>query len=185
MRSECEIKNWTILTVKITSLCCLLSLVINIVQLSKDHLNRWSSVNVKSLHYLTSKWRETQGDMPRRTWPRVGGVGETGEERQERTGTGRESKKGKRLLFFYCLWSIQKHEATNIFQPQFNSCETSNKFLYARKRKFFLGLISVKLETFRGLLSYKWWMKCHDTFTRVSVLASLLEIRKRRRCGYP
>ena len=56
---------------------------------------------VKSLHYLTSKWRGSQGGKPRRTWPRAGGVGETGEEIQERTGTGRESKKGKHLLFFY------------------------------------------------------------------------------------
>ena len=55
---------------------------------------------VKSLHYLTSKWRGTQGGKPRRRWPRAGGVGE--EERQERARTGRESKKAKRLLFFYC-----------------------------------------------------------------------------------
>ena len=57
---------------------------------------------VKSLHYLTSKWRGAQGGKPRRTSPRAGGVGETGEERQERAGTGRKSKKGKPLLFFYC-----------------------------------------------------------------------------------
>ena len=43
------------------------------------------------------------GASPGGHTPGPGGVGETGEERQERAGTGRESKKGKRLLFFYCL----------------------------------------------------------------------------------
>ena len=96
-----------------------------------------------------------------------GGRGAEARENMGREGYGRrKTRKGGRrdlnegrkrernskrnaFVIFLLLIIHSKHEATNIFRLPFNSSETLNKILYARKRKFVLGLISVKLETFR------------------------------------
>ena len=46
---------------------------------------------------------------------------------------GEKLKKESVCYFFYCLRSTQKHEASNVFRLSFNSFETLNKILFARK----------------------------------------------------
>ena len=126
-----------------------------------------------------SLWRGTGGGSPGEHG--AGGVRKKKDKKGREAGSQRGQEAGEKLkkesvscfFFFYCLWSTQKHEATNIFRLPFNSSETSNKTLCAKKRKFALGLISLKLETIRGRLRHRWWVKCHDTYTRVSAFASL------------
>ena len=80
-------------------------------------------------------WRGTGGERPREQG--AGGVRETTEKR---AGGRREIQKGKRSLLITAYDPVQKTNPATFFDFHLTFSEASNKVLYARKRKFVLGL---------------------------------------------
>ena len=119
--------------------------------------------------------------------------------RKTRKGGRRDLNEGRKrernskrnaFVIFLLLIIHSKHEATNIFRLPFNSSETLNKILYARKRKFVLvtcylfidikkafhmvdyGILLSKLESYdyRGVVNdwFKKYLIGHRQYTTVN-----------------
>ena len=81
---------------------------------------------------------------------------EVGSQRGREAG---EKFKKESVCNYYCFTAydpLKNMKPVTYFRLPFNSSETLNKILHAKKRKFVLGLILVKLEIFRGRFRHRW-----------------------------
>ena len=94
-----------------------------------------------------------------------------------RAGSRREIQKGKRSLFITAYYPVKNTQPATFFDFDLTFSEASNKILYARRRKFILGLkIRISFGEIGNLyvIGHEWNEINMYTFVSVSQAVEIL-----------
>ena len=109
---------------------------------------------------------EVEGDKVAEARENMGREGHGKRQKKDKKGREAGSQRGREVeekfkeesvcKFFTAYDQLKNMKPLTFFDFHIPPPRPLNKILYARKRKFVLGLISVKFETFRGRLRHTW-----------------------------